>query len=582
MISKLLFLKPLFTIVLLLLCEFCAEAQDCQVKWSGEQISISSFQGLLDARLSCDSLTSVRSLNKAVSGLQEDGYLQASYALNVNQDLVSVNCHLGNRYKWVKLNTANLPAVFLAKSGFSERDFTNQVFSVSRLSRFMKKLITVSENEGLPFASVYLDSVEINANEIAGILRYDPGPRITFDSLLLPPKLKTKRVWLETYLGIKQGNPFSQKIIDDIEGKISRLSFLKLEETPKVSFQNKQATLSLILSEKKTSSVDGIVGFLPNEERDGRLLITGQFDLFLQNLFRSGKSLAVEWQSLKARSQLLDLRYRHPNLLRSVIDFEGHFRLLKEDTLFITRQADLNFSYQSGRSKFTVFSNFYSSGILGEGTDRNAGMLPEIADIRIGSYGLAYDYFKLDRPINPMRGFYFKTDLAVGSKRIEKNSNLPDELYDDIDLSSAQYTINVSAGSYLKLNKSLVLHNHFEMGTLINERVFLNDLRRIGGLNSLRGFNENFFFAQDFINATLELQLHFQQDSYLFVFYDQAYLYYDIEISRYEDYPLGVGLGLNLATSSGAVSLAYALGRSDEQSLSLNLSKFHFGYVARF
>lgn len=104
----------------------------------------------------------------------------------------------------------------------------------------------------------------------------------------------------------------------------------------------------------------------------------------------------------------------------------------------------------------------------------------------------------------------------------------------------------------------------------------------MGGLQTLRGFNENFFFASDYGLSNLELQFHFEKDSYLFTFYDQAYLYFKTNKSTLEDYPFGVGIGINLATPGGIISLAYALGKAREQPLNVRLSKFHFGYIAKF
>ncbi|MEQ9659900.1 MAG: hypothetical protein RLO00_17310, partial [Fulvivirga sp.] len=77
-------------------------------------------------------------------------------------------------------------------------------------------------------------------------------------------------------------------------------------------------------------------------------------------------------------------------------------------------------------------------------------------------------------------------------------------------------------------------------------------------------------------------QLHFQSNSYIFMFYDQAFLTNSILELIKEDQPLGIGVGLALQMNTGQLNLAYALGKSSDQELDLNLSKFHFGYVARF
>ena len=48
------------------------------------------------------------------------------------------------------------------------------------------------------------------------------------------------------------------------------------------------------------------------------------------------------------------------------------------------------------------------------------------------------------------------------------------------------------------------------------------------------------------------------------------------------DHPTGAGIGLALQTGGGLLQLAYAVGRTDNQPFDLRLSKFHFGYKAKF
>jgi hypothetical protein len=68
--------------------------------------------------------------------------------------------------------------------------------------------------------------------------------------------------------------------------------------------------------------------------------------------------------------------------------------------------------------------------------------------------------------------------------------------------------------------------------------------------------------------------------SRVFLFYDQAYTFN--ELVNNSDFPLGFGAGIYLGTGAGDLQLIYALGVSQEQSLSLDQSKIHIGYVANF
>jgi hemolysin activation/secretion protein len=127
------------------------------------------------------------------------------------------------------------------------------------------------------------------------------------------------------------------------------------------------------------------------------------------------------------------------------------------------------------------------------------------------------------------------------------------------------------------------LLTRLKAGSLFNNNnIFLNDLHRIGGLKTLRGFNENNFFASRYGVATLEYRLYTDETSYLLLFYDQGYIYNQLDIQHREDLPLGFGAGLSFLTRAGVFNFVYSLGASSSQKLNFNLSKIHFGLVSRF
>lgn len=574
--------SSVFFVMLITLSINVRGQQDCHVLFSGDKADVALITNRLVKPLDCDSAANAQMLSGIMAQLHQKGHLLASYATNYKGDSLTVEVFVGKRYSWAQLNTAGIPDQVLHKSGFRSKDYRQGPFNHREIKRLFKGIITQGENEGYPFVAVQLDSVHINDGKIAARLVYDTGPKITFDSLKFDESVSVKKKWLATYLAILPDAPFSQKKIETITTRINALGFLTLNNEPRVSFQNKQATVLLDLESRKSSRIDGIIGFLPNEEEQGRLLITGQFDLSLRNLFSSGKGLDIQWQSLRPRSQLLDIHYSHPNLFRSSLDFDGSFHLLREDTTFVTRQAELNFTFRPSQHSFTLFAQFRSSNLLRTDNLRDVTELPDLSDFNVDYYGVKYGFNMLNDVTLPTSGIAGFIHAGVGSKRIQVDPNLPGELFDDVDLNSLQLLFELGFKSYWRWNKHLVFYHNINAARVSNDRLFLNDLFRVGGLTSLRGFNENFFFASDYVLSNVELQFYFQPASYFFAFYDQSYLFFDIENSVFEDYPLGIGIGLNLATSSGVVSLAYGVGRAEEQPLSLSLSKFHFGYIAKF
>ena len=114
------------------------------------------------------------------------------------------------------------------------------------------------------------------------------------------------------------------------------------------------------------------------------------------------------------------------------------------------------------------------------------------------------------------------------------------------------------------------------------DQLFLNDLFRLGGLNTIRGFNEMFFYASHYIIGTLEYRYLFENESQLVVFFDGSYLGFDINYESYKDYPIGAGAGISISTGAGLLNVIYAVGKSNDQPFNIRYSKIHIGYTGRF
>jgi hemolysin activation/secretion protein len=111
--------------------------------------------------------------------------------------------------------------------------------------------------------------------------------------------------------------------------------------------------------------------------------------------------------------------------------------------------------------------------------------------------------------------------------------------------------------------------------------IYQNELFRFGGLNSLRGFNEEELFASTRVVGTLEYRFLLDRNSNVFVFYDQAF--YENNAAIYsKDNPLGFGAGLSFGTNLGIFSISYALGKQQGNPILMRNGKIHFGYIAYF
>jgi hemolysin activation/secretion protein len=101
-------------------------------------------------------------------------------------------------------------------------------------------------------------------------------------------------------------------------------------------------------------------------------------------------------------------------------------------------------------------------------------------------------------------------------------------------------------------------------------------------LQTIRGFNENFFYAGRYIFGNAELRYMAEPGTWLAVFLDGGWMQEQRGNDTREQVPIGTGLSLQVETGGGVLAMAVGLGRTRDAGFALDQAKLHFGYQARF
>ena len=532
-----------------------------------------------------DSLSALREVRELVRALQGDAYLTASAdEMRWNRDTVRVRLYVGERFRWAYLRNGNLGDGLLTRAGYREKFFRQTPFVPDDWAKLQERILVEAENQGYPFATVGLDSVHLSGHDIAGRVVLKRGPVVMFDSLQLVGNTKTKKRFLTKYLQIFPNQPFSQQRVAAAAQLLRQLPYVKLRAEPEIRFAQGRARVYLLLDDRPSNQFDAIVGILPNANTSKTgVQFTGDVTINLRNIKGGGKQLGLQFRKTDALSQLLDAQYVHPNFFGTPLEVAGTFSLYKQTNAFLTIRPRLQVTYPTMRAgRVSFFAEQRSSFLLD--TLSNKTVLPEIIDSQYNFYGLGYAWNSLDDLFFPHRGYLLNAQAAVGTKTISKNAKLKPELYDGLALRSTQYTFGLRVERYFPVKRAGVLLLRLRGEGLFNPRLFTNDLSRLGGLNSLRGFNENQFYTSSYAVATAEFRQFIGADSYVFLFADQAYLRLYLGPDRYTDQPTGLGAGLSFRTAAGLFQFVYSVGQASSigQKFALGTSKIHFGLTSRF
>jgi outer membrane protein assembly factor BamA len=531
----------------------------------GDPQNILEFE--LSQTLLKDSLSISNLLEERIGTLREEGYWLVSLdGIEFKSESAIANVFIGKKYNSLRISKSNLGEKEAKRVSLHRLPKEVNLIETANLKR---EVINQYENMGFPFAKVKLDSFQVSGTKLDCQLIVDPGSQINFDSLKLSDNEIVKSFFLSRYLNVMPQEPFSHNEVENISRRFRHLPYLNLDGEPSVYFALQKAKVELEISKRKTNSFDAIIGLVPGTA-DRSSDVNGEFNLQLKNLFRTGKSFGFHWKKITTQTQQLNVNYEHPYVLGSPLELELSFNQLKEGTLFSNRQLYLGFNYNWQPD---VQMSFFYENKNGNRLDETS---LENGDFSLNSYGLELEINKLDIPSSPKNGYLAVVTSSIGLKNISNNS-----LNGKGQKKTNQYQFSAHLSTYYSVKGNSVLHFRASGALIENPRLFLNDLFRIGGLQSLRGFNENFFFATKYALANVEWQLYFEETSYLFLFFDQALIEERIFIDNRFSQPSGMGLGLRISSSSGFFNLVYGLGRV-HNGFSFDQSKIHFGYTGNF
>jgi len=424
-------------------------------------------------------------------------------------------------------------------------------------------------NHGYPFMEIFLFRKGVKYQVFI-----DRGPQINYDSVSLDQDIIAPDI-LERTLEIEHGKPYSERNFKSLENSIQRLSFLRLKSKPTIYFENGLASVGLELVETQTNTFEGVVGLLPKQSAEEDILITGFLDIQLINLFKSAKSLNMSWNRFGDQSQVLDLEYFHPFIAGSPLLFQFKFNLLKQDTTFLNQEATLGLGTYLGKGQL-LFEYSRRSGTVINQNNQN-DITETLYPSTINLYTIIYQGASLNRPFGFTDKFDFEAGLSFGTKALENDNSTTTQDLKINDVSDI-FELKIKVRNQIALSKRLKLFDEFRVESFRNGQVFINERYRIGGLNSLRGFNENYFFIESFIINRLELRQYFESRSFFYLFHDIMFA----KSNAAQISPFGFGVGFSLQTKTGLLNFALALGKEQKRPIAPSESKVHIGFISKF
>lgn len=441
--------------------------------------------------------------------------------------------------------------------------YIKKPFSYTVFQNILNSFVLTCKNRGYPLAKVQLTPV-FNQNHVTLTPKLEKGRYFVFDTLLWQPENILNQGVAQQLTKINPGHGYNETLVQNIRYHMQNQGFLVLDSMNVDFTQLGKVKIKLMATEKKMNRFSGFVGLLKGSNNKAE--VNGGVNLTLTNTLKWAETLNFSWKKTDRYSQQLNLQTNVPYLLGQPIGFSGGIFIEKQDSAY--NQVNYNLGAIIGLKKLASIKAYYEVKLI-----NNTKISTSYNDTKSNQYGISTEYKKTDELINPSKGAKLVLDGKFGNRRIEKKLTTDKHLLIDLQ---------ASATGYIPMkNNTLVLSSTAQL--MHSDSLQHNELYRIGGLNSLRGFPEKGIYTDKYMAGSIEYRFRFNQKSNVFIFTDAA-LFSHHKPAREKEVAqrFATGGGLNLQTKAGRLSLVYAIGIAPGVAISPTNGHVHIGYINYF
>jgi hypothetical protein len=422
-------------------------------------------------------------------------------------------------------------------------------------------LISISEsldNQGKSFSKVQLKNIQIINKSLFADLEIIPSEKRIINKIIVKGYEDFPSSFLKNYFRIKPSTVFNQKKMAEISLNSKNLPFINEIKPPEVLFTKDSTQLFLYLSKKQNNSIDGIVNFASKE--NGGILFNGMLDVRFQNIINTGERFEIFWNSIAEERQEFKITAEIPYIFNTAFSPEMSFSIYKQDSTF------LNTNFKA-KLKFSI-DNFYKLGIQYE--SESSENLVQTLNNNIETFSNTFFgiYFLYTKPKNDVfyfDKFHFEINPAVGKRKItNENSN--------------QFKIKTNLTYIWDINTRNSLFIRNETGYLNSDTYLTNELFRIGGANSIRGFNEQSIFTESYTFFNIEYRILTNSKSYLYSITDFG----RFSSLNEQKNALGLGLGYFFNTGNSQININAAVGKNNSNTIDFKEIKLVINWKSYF
>ncbi len=501
------------------------------------------------------------SLYKETTRIEKQLKLAGYFSVQIQKflttnDTTKVTFSLGDKIETAHLSVDSTHIKLLKKFNLKNRILK---ITASNLENTLKEITQQLDANGFSFAETSLKNPFVKDRVLFADLQIVSSKKRTINSVIIKGYKKFPKTFVNHFLKIDAQTVFNKSKLKEISKRLEAVSFVRQTKPIEILFKKDSTLVYLYLKKEQKNSFDGLVNF--NSDASGGLQLNGHLDLKLQNVLNRGEALTLLWNRFDQERQALNLKTHIPFLYNSPLSSGFEFSLYKQDSTFLNTEFKTDFSlFLNQSTQLAIHYDYNASKIITAAVNS-----PTTTAFKSQFVGVSFQH---EVPMNDVFSSQ-KTQLLISPKVGQRTANSQTE---------NQLKIKLLASYIFEFDKrnSLYIANH---SGYLNSKSFLqNEMYRIGGEKSIRGFNAQSLFATKYA---------FFNVAYRFLVSKKSFIYTITDFGQFKDLnaskkALSIGAGYQFLTNNSQVNLHYALGKINNQPFDYKTSTLNINFITYF
>jgi outer membrane protein assembly factor BamA len=537
--------------------------------------------------LPANQINFAEALSKAqekLGDLHKDGFLDAAIdSVIEGAQQYTIYIAPGSQYYYIPENFQITPQEIAVIN-------TQSVFGLEPLSFIefesrSKKILTEYSRKGFPFARIEKSNVRVQDFYIYMNINIHSGETVLFDTIRITGNARLRERFLKNLLAIKAGAKYDEKLVAEASGKLLELEYIRLTGPSELRFSPGLATLFIPAQNNRANRFDGMAGISGGGENETPIQINGILRLYLSSTFGMGEYLDLSWHGPGKGTQVLNLQGGYPFPLGLPLETEAAFSLHKQDTSWIQMQFKPTVFFTiNGPMQLGAFWHYRANNPIG---NTSSSLPPSqqsgVVGFKSNMYGVEIKYTTRAYNSNLLQpGIFSKINTSAGIREIKSQNTLNVTPNQPFEPKKSQLNVEAIFEKRWLTGSRTTFTIKSSFAFLSGNNLPSNQLYRLGGFNSLRGFDELSLHASAYAFSNLEFRLFTSEQSFFNLFANGGWFERKAMDRYLNDLPFGTGIGLNLKTDAGIFSLILAIGTSKHIPSDFRNAKIHLGYVSSF